>query len=882
MRKKSVMSVFLSFLMLLSIVPVLRGNFVQATGGYPEVWVDDNASPGWYDANHVATIQEAVSIVEEGGTIYILPGNYNEGIPITINKGMHLLGYGSLKPTIGDDIEITDANGVTIEELQIFGGLSTNGVDELTVLKCFFGGDVDLEYTSSILVEGSIFSQTSLNGYYIRDVTIKENTFSYGNYGIYMDYGGRALIEDNTFLYHNTAIYLDTVSFTTIRNNNITSDSGSYGIHQEYGNENIIEENRISWFYRGIYSDYSHNTVIRGNEIHENGYGLDVRYGTNNIVMYNNVSESGQDTGILLYTEDYSSVLGNIISRNHYGLRVESSQNLSLFSIPRVAYEWISLNKEDADLVLEGDDQDVYYETGDYYQLPFTFPFFGKNITAIDVNTNGLIELLGNGGSCQECDNYETHADGEHIGEMDAIFAFNDDLAAELGGYVAIFNLTDRVVIDFYLITYEDWDLIENITEAPLRFQVVLYSDGRIRWNIKEFKPIMNDGDLWTGIYEMDSNVEGVIEDQLRRFDVREESSYEFDGSYDALQKNILLGYNIIEYNNVSGIRLGNAMSVEILGNDIRSSIQDGIVTLGGTSNVRVQYNDIKDNFRGIYTMAATPLMEVHHNNIAGNDIGIYNPVSDAWVNATLNWWGAPDGPSPIEGFAYTLQTPTGSGDRVSNNVYFDPWLTEEVPREAKIVYSNLKANATNITPGGSVEVSTAVSNEGNSLGTYVAEFKVDGKVKASESGMIIPGYMIPLKFTYTFNDEGEYHVTVDGLNPIVITVGKPSEGTNIQNIYTIAIAWSVWFFKLSDEFEEKYDEAQEMGVDNGTLQNAMNLYEQAKQDLLDGWGVESLEYLEQNIWSMRGVYPRIFEIRHAYMEIKEAIAILDAAMEEL
>ena len=55
----------------------------------------------------------------------------------------------------------------------------------------------------------------------------------------------------------------------------------------------------------------------------------------------------------------------------------------------------------------------------------------------------------------------------------------------------------------------------------------------------------------------------------------------------------------------------------------------------------------------------------VHYNNITGNlNLGIDNQTVPQ-VNAECNWWGSADGPGPVG---------SGSGDRVSVNVDFQPW----------------------------------------------------------------------------------------------------------------------------------------------------------------------------------------------------------------
>jgi len=63
------------------------------------------------------------------------------------------------------------------------------------------------------------------------------------------------------------------------------------------------------------------------------------------------------------------------------------------------------------------------------------------------------------------------------------------------------------------------------------------------------------------------------------------------------------------------------------------------------------------------------PTITAHYNDISGNRI------CGAWSNvdfdATNNWWGDASGPGPVG---------PGSGDNVSNNVTYDPWLMAPWP----------------------------------------------------------------------------------------------------------------------------------------------------------------------------------------------------------
>jgi hypothetical protein len=135
------------------------------------------------------------------------------------------------------------------------------------------------------------------------------------------------------------------------------------------------------------------------------------------------------------------------------------------------------------------DDADVEYV------LPFTFPFFGRDIVKINVNTNGLIELLEAGESCSECDDYGTHDDGDHVADnIDAIFAANDDL--DTG--VVIHGFSNRVEITWVGTTNNDYDF----TGQQLAFKVILFDDGRVEWRFFDMDYSTYNYDLFSGLYD--------------------------------------------------------------------------------------------------------------------------------------------------------------------------------------------------------------------------------------------------------------------------------------------------------------------------------------------------------------------------------------------
>ena len=116
-----------------------------------------------------------------------------------------------------------------------------------------------------------------------------------------------------------------------------------------------------------------------------------------------------------------------------------------------------------------------------------------------------------------------------------------------------------------------------------------------------------------------------------------------------------------------------------INGSTIRNSAGDGILCIGpvggSCSTPTITCNWITDNINGVRTLAKTdPTIE--NNNICGNsEYGVLNNrlLSSSWISATYNWWGSATGPTHSGNI-------DGTGDAVSNKVYYDPWEGQPAP----------------------------------------------------------------------------------------------------------------------------------------------------------------------------------------------------------
>ncbi len=146
------------------------------------------------------------------------------------------------------------------------------------------------------------------------------------------------------------------------------------------------------------------------------------------------------------------------------------------------------------------------------------------------------------------------------------------------------------------------------------------------------------------------------------------------------------------------GIQLWNADGNTIENNKIRD--HDDWFPYGGTTfdwaqgiylcaafNNIVKGNDLhKNNFGvGAYSSGRTPVgsNQIHYNNIRGNTgYGVMNSYDTITLDATCNWWGHYSGPGGVG---------LGTGDAVSGNVVYDPWLALPVGSEFEIEKAKLE-----------------------------------------------------------------------------------------------------------------------------------------------------------------------------------------------
>ncbi len=124
---------------------------------------------------------------------------------------------------------------------------------------------------------------------------------------------------------------------------------------------------------------------------------------------------------------------------------------------------------------------------------------------------------------------------------------------------------------------------------------------------------------------------------------------------------------NIANSNTGDGIYLDSSNNNTLTGNTVSGNNECGI-NLDDSNNNTLTGNLVTGNNTGIQIQPSVDAstISINFNNIYGNtSYGVDNTLGTSNVDAENNWWGANDGPS----------LSPGSGDKVSANVDYDPWI---------------------------------------------------------------------------------------------------------------------------------------------------------------------------------------------------------------
>jgi hypothetical protein len=171
--------------------------------------------------------------------------------------------------------------------------------------------------------------------------------------------------------------------------------------------------------------------------------------------------------------------------------------------------------------------------------------------------------------------------------------------------------------------------------------------------------------------------------------------------------------------------------------------------------------NTITENNVGIQVEQAVNAANVvvNYNNIYGNTQYGVNATGPTVLDARYNWWGNASGP-----YHPTLN-PSGTGDRVSDNVNFSPWLLKKKvpPLVHDVAVLNVVASPSRAVVGTTIQVNVTVKNEGNTYETFDVSLDYNGTLIGTQTVTdMVPGSTKILSFSWSTTGlpTGAYNLT--------------------------------------------------------------------------------------------------------------------------
>jgi parallel beta-helix repeat protein len=302
MNIKTLKICLISVLIFTSLIPIITNNSVAESR---EIYVKESyfgSSDGSAEKPY-KTIQEAIDAAEEGDTIYIFGGFYQENLEI--DKQLKIVGGIDEVETIIDSrfdrrylVEIT-ADEVTLEYVTV--------------------SDSDKKTSSPI---GALICLKSddnkINNVFVND------TESYGI--LIQSSSSDNLVSSNKINMADSGIYVTSSDTNDIVNNEI-SNCSSYGIYVEYSTgNNRIYGNNVTLSGSGIYVKNSVNVNITNNIVEQESFHSLYISGCSNSQIINNKIGDSSSNGIYLKSSS-CIVRNNTLCNNSRGVYIDGNYN---------------------------------------------------------------------------------------------------------------------------------------------------------------------------------------------------------------------------------------------------------------------------------------------------------------------------------------------------------------------------------------------------------------------------------------------------------------------------------------------------------------------------------------------------------------------------
>jgi len=616
------------------------------------IYVDDSGSDDTGDGSEgspYATIQKGVDSTASQDTVHVGEGTYSEHI--TIDRPLTLE---------GEDGAIIDTGG---------SGVGVNITSDHVTVTGF-----TIKIGDKWDMRGVEVHDTQCNVSYNHFELITPVS-SPGSPAIYVD-------SSAVFLVGNTA---DGVGYGLFANNshqlqakhNTFSNCGVDGMRIENSNTAKFLNNTVrAAQFNGIFLNHCTSANLSDNTLSNcRQNGILVEGGSGNSVFSNNAKNnsaySGGYAGIKFEATEGGTLTSNDCSENEYGIYLYRSANVTLRknSLHDNVYNFRAYGDYLYQFIHDIDTSNTVNGKAIYYLV-------NKNGESFNPSDAGYIVLV----SAEGVTLRDIAMKGS---EMEAIvFAYTHNCVLD--------NLNISSFKDGIYFRYTERTLLKNSEIHNIQRDGLFCRDVE-NTTIQNCR-FYNTGDH--GAYIVESTYSSILDSTF---------SNTSTGIYLKESAHISVRNNTITEQSTSGIYLSRSENSTIAGNTVfrvkgfltsdgieladsgRNSLTDNAVTEcegAGINLFRADYNTISKNFLSkntvgieLNTFLSSPAEHntITQNNIMDNkDYGLDNTLNDVEIKAENNYWGDSNGPTHST-------NPEGKGDKVSDKVDFDPWLTEPV-----------------------------------------------------------------------------------------------------------------------------------------------------------------------------------------------------------
>uniref|UniRef100_A0A7J3ZAF9 Peptidase S8/S53 domain-containing protein n=1 Tax=Ignisphaera aggregans TaxID=334771 RepID=A0A7J3ZAF9_9CREN len=608
---------------------------------YVETPVVITVGPPGSGANYTS-IRGAVQVAPPYAIIKVLPGTYDEAL-IVIDKPL----------TIAADPEAVVIGVVPfyiVDTKTVLRGLTISGTIGI------FASNSGVEILSSRIVGGTV-GIVSLDS----TLTIKNSEVLYNSKdGLALFRNSKAVIINSSFGYNEGAgILAAEYSYAVIRNSTVYNNTWGIILYDYAGlsiSNAVIHSNSLE----GIAVLSSGSVVIDSSKIHDNYHGLTLR-GHSYTVISGSQIVSNKEAGIVVADSADVMINNSSIADNKYGVTSYDEAkvliyNTSVISVNEAVlatrYSRIDLASSvtasaKAAGVLAIEDSRVTIHDSMVYGFGWV-GIAGYGRTAVTIMSSHVVNATWEAVLAWE---------NANITIVNTVIADSGrGVTAGMNSTVLISDTKIRnVTYEGLLVTGGATATVSNVSISQSGISGISAYDyaklSVINATINESK--------WASIALFHNAVANVTSSILTLSEANGIVMFDNAQLHIELSKVGLNMWGIVMFGNSSA----TLKRVELFNNT-----WDGIVTWDN-STAYIENSTIKFNRYGI-TAYHNATVVVHYSSIVGNtDFGALC-YSTKPVVATNNWWGDPSGPY------HPVLNPGGKGDKVSDSVIFEPWLT--------------------------------------------------------------------------------------------------------------------------------------------------------------------------------------------------------------